>query len=174
VSAEQRTGYAYRLRPPAPRSGVAAAKVLEAARLIPAPRWSFLAASLWDAVEGSGRANLHPIAELPTDAAPNLRGDFGHIFGEAAELRWRRRDDGSYEALLLTERPLNDSEATDMREIGVYLATRIAPAANELLELAGAAVVRSLSRVEYRDRESLALRFVRYRGANLAQTEEPA
>lgn len=158
-------GYAYRLAPARPDAGVSAEVVEQIVRrLLDEPRWAFRAASLWDAEEGAGRANLRPIAPVPAGEAPDLRGDFGHVFSARAELRWRRREDGQYEALLLTEGPLDDGEG-GLQQIGrIYYAVEVPPEANELLELDARGPRRSLRRVEYRDPDSLAVRFVRFCG----------
>jgi hypothetical protein len=65
--------------------------------------WSFGGAAQWDFVAERGRENLRQLAEFAAGAAIELRGDFGHAFSDQAEVRWKRRDDGAYDVLILRE-----------------------------------------------------------------------
>jgi hypothetical protein len=67
--------------------------------------WAFGGASRWDFVAGRGRDNLRPIEVFAGAGAIDVSGDFGHAFSAGAEVRWKRRDDGMYDVLVLSEDP---------------------------------------------------------------------
>jgi hypothetical protein len=66
--------------------------------------WTFGGAAQWDFDSRRGRKNLRPIIKIPTEGALDLQGDFGHAFNSDAEVRWKRRDDGGYDVLILSEK----------------------------------------------------------------------
>ena len=98
-------GYLYRL----PSADVAMLRGL-VRDLVTLPCWTFGGAALWDVDLNAGRENLRPITEIRAVDELDLRGDFGHAFSEAAEVRWQQRDAGRYDALVLLERPLTAQE----------------------------------------------------------------
>jgi hypothetical protein len=65
--------------------------------------WIFGGAAQWDFEAGRGTNNLRQLAKLAAGAAIELAGDFGHAFSKRAEVRWKRRDDGDYDVLILRE-----------------------------------------------------------------------
>jgi hypothetical protein len=66
---------------------------------------TFGGAAQWDFDTSKGRENLRPIKQFTgTVALDDLKGDFGHAFSEKAEVRWKRRDDGAYDVLILSEK----------------------------------------------------------------------
>jgi len=67
--------------------------------------WTFGGAAQWDFDSKRGRENLRPINMFPNEGALNLQGDFGHAFNRDAEVRWKRRDNGDYDVLVLSEHP---------------------------------------------------------------------
>jgi hypothetical protein len=70
--------------------------------------WTFGGASQWDFdphLEDK-RKNLREVAPIGAAQALSLSGDFGHAFAPAAEVRWKRRDDGAYDVLVLSEAQL--------------------------------------------------------------------
>ncbi len=105
------SGYVYRICP----LDSAQLKQL-AAEIVGLSCWSFGGAALWDLDPGQGTANLRPIKALGRLEDLDLRGDFGHIFSERAELRWKRRDDGAYDVLALSEQPLSIAGAQTLVE----------------------------------------------------------
>ncbi len=50
--------------------------------------------------------DLTKITEVKTAAEIDLHGDFGHIFGTTAEVRWRRINKEQYDVLILSDKPL--------------------------------------------------------------------
>lgn len=98
------SGYLYRIFP-----ADAARLRAVAAELISPPCWTFGGAALWDFDASKGRANLRPVTPLPgadAIAALEIAGDFGHLFGAEAELRWKRYDETTYDLLVLSEQEL--------------------------------------------------------------------
>lgn len=66
--------------------------------------WTFSGSIHWDIDLSNPGKNLRAISQISTNAiAQFLAGDFGHFFSPKAELRWKRRDDGGYDVLLLIE-----------------------------------------------------------------------
>lgn len=63
---------------------------------------TFGGAAQWD-FDPHSKENLRSI--IKTDKDVEIRGDFGHAFSEQAEVRWKRRDDGRYDVLVLSESP---------------------------------------------------------------------
>jgi hypothetical protein len=90
-------GYLWRL----PKANATTLKNLIAA-VFPSTCWCFGGALLWDVNPENGRENLRPIEEMDASRV-NINGDFGHAFAEHAEVRWKRRDAGDYDVLLLAE-----------------------------------------------------------------------
>lgn len=82
------------------------------------PCWSFGGAALWDLDPDKGVNNLCPIKELRRLEDLDLRGDFGHIFSARAEMRWKRRDNGEYDVLVLSEQPLSIAGSQTRRRLG--------------------------------------------------------
>ena len=62
--------------------------------------------ALWD-VQPKELPKLSGIAEVTNAADLDLHGDFGHVFGPTAELRWRRIDEQHYDVLILSDSPLD-------------------------------------------------------------------
>jgi hypothetical protein len=65
--------------------------------------WSLGGAAQWDFVAERGPENLRQLAEFTAGDIIDLAGDFGHAFSDQAEVRWKRRDDGDYDVLILRE-----------------------------------------------------------------------
>lgn len=104
-------GYLYRI------ARADAARVRELAReVVGLPCWSFGGAALWDLDPDKGTDNLRPVKALGRLEDLDLRGDFGHIFSARAEVRWKRRDDGDYDVLVLSEQPLSIAGAQTVGE----------------------------------------------------------
>lgn len=81
-----------------------AGKIRELAQQMPGlPCQQIRATSLWDL---DGLPQLDEVKSCTTAEEIILTGDFGHLFNMRAELRWKRRDDGSYDVLVLTESEL--------------------------------------------------------------------
>ncbi len=81
--------------------------------------WSFGGALLWDVSPRAGRANLRPVTSV-TPASVVLDGDFGHAFAEEAEVRWKRRDDGAYDVLVLAEDQAIGAQRQGLALIAIY------------------------------------------------------
>jgi len=60
--------------------------------------------------------DLTKITEVKTAAEIDLHGDFGHIFGTTAEVRWRRIDEAHYDILILSDTPLEIEGADALGE----------------------------------------------------------
>lgn len=111
---EDRPSYVYRVeRADAPRL-----RALIAEHVV-GDVWVGGGAAHWDFDPHLGKKNLREIVKIPADATPaltdeHLKGDFGHAFSRAAELRWKRRDDGDYDVLVLSEAPLAVDGATPL------------------------------------------------------------
>jgi len=67
------------------------------------PGWAFSGAAQWDFDSRDGGSNLREIAPIPAVDLIDVKGDFGHAFSCKAEVRWKRRDDGKYDVLVLSE-----------------------------------------------------------------------
>lgn len=65
--------------------------------------WTFGGAAQWDFDSKGGRGNLREIKPISVADIIDLKGDFGHAFSDNAEVRWKRRDDGKYDVLILSE-----------------------------------------------------------------------
>ena len=78
-----------------------AARVRELADKV-APRWQVVGRALWDVGD---RPDLTEITAVGDTL--DLCGDFGHVFGPTAELRWRRIDEQHYDVLILSDSPLD-------------------------------------------------------------------
>lgn len=118
MSEEQPYGYIYRVeRADWPRL----ANII--AECVGASGWTFGGAAQWDFAPQLGRDNLRPIIKFPREGALDPKGDFGHAFSQRAEVRWKRRDDGAYDVLILSEKeqtiegakPLHIGEAQHWR-----------------------------------------------------------
>src|SRR3712207_4922140 len=71
--------------------------------------WAFGGAAQWDfepSLEDM-RKHLRPIERFAGAVSIKVEGDSGHVFGESAEVRWKRRDDGAYDVLILKERAVD-------------------------------------------------------------------
>jgi len=64
---------------------------------------SFGGAAQWDFDTVRGRDNLRPITRFTDATTIELWGDFGHAFNKNSEVRWKRRDDGDYDVLILSD-----------------------------------------------------------------------
>lgn len=60
--------------------------------------------------------DLTKITEVKTAAEIDLHGDFGHIFGTTAEVRWQRIDEAHYDILILSDTPLEIEGADALGE----------------------------------------------------------
>lgn len=67
--------------------------------------WTFGGAAQWDFVSNKGQQNLREVASFADADLVDIEGDFGHAFSVKAEVRWKRRDDGHYDVLVLSEDP---------------------------------------------------------------------
>ena len=67
--------------------------------------WTFGGAAQWDFVSTEGQKNLRELKPIADTEPIDVKGDFGHAFSESAEVRWKRRDDGRYDVLVLSEQP---------------------------------------------------------------------
>lgn len=67
--------------------------------------WAFGGAAGWDFNPGLAdlRENLRPIEPFADVATIDVGGDFGHAFSVDVEVRWKRRDDGAYDVLVLSK-----------------------------------------------------------------------
>ncbi|MGQ9926482.1 MAG: hypothetical protein ACUVS4_06380 [Chloroflexaceae bacterium] len=104
-------GYLYRID----RAEAARIRTL-AHEVVGLPCWSFGGAALWDLDPGKGGNNLRSIKALDRLEDLDLSGDFGHIFSMRAEVRWKRRDDGAYDVLVLSEQTLSIQGARTLAE----------------------------------------------------------
>jgi hypothetical protein len=95
---------------------------------------------------------LYSFARVSSAAELDLRGDLGHIFSAQAEVRWKRRNNGSYDVLLLTEQMQTLEGVTPL---GGMWATR-----------AISLQVRLRRNVQGNQQEPIALRAVEYCAAN--------
>jgi hypothetical protein len=102
----QQYGTVYRI----PQADQARLRQLVAA-YVELPGWTCGGAALWEFDPQRGQENLRPmtlfndIHDLRTD------GDFGHAFSGAAEVRWKRRDQDTYDVLILSETTLDIADA---------------------------------------------------------------
>lgn len=76
---------------------------------------TFGGAAEWDFESKRGRDNLRPIKQFADAAAIDVRGDFGHAFNADTEVRWKRRDGGQYDVLILSEKPQAVDKAQSLR-----------------------------------------------------------
>jgi hypothetical protein len=76
--------------------------------------WAFGGAAQWDFDAAHGPANLRPIGSFADAATINVEGDFGYAFSSDAEVRWKRRDDGAYDVLVLSEKQLTVHGSTPL------------------------------------------------------------
>lgn len=76
--------------------------------------WSFGGAAAWDFEPERGHKNLRALAKFDDATTLDCTGDFGHAFSLRAEVRWKRRDDGSYDVLVLSEQQLTIAGATSL------------------------------------------------------------
>ncbi len=76
--------------------------------------WTFSGAAQWDFDPTRGRENLQPIEPFVDGASILVKGDFGHAFSRSTEVRWKRRDDGAYDVLILSEQQLSINGATPL------------------------------------------------------------
>ncbi|MCX7790592.1 MAG: hypothetical protein N2378_08125 [Chloroflexaceae bacterium] len=119
-------GYLYRI------ARADAARVRElAGEVVGLPCWSFGGAALCDLDPGKGTDNLRPIRALGRLEDLDLRGDLGHIFSARAEVRWKRRDDGSYDVLVLSEQALS---ITGLQTLGEEWDVSEPPARNKIIQ----------------------------------------
>jgi hypothetical protein len=100
------SGYLYRI----PQADAALLQRV-IAELVTPNGWTFGGAALWDFDIRLGPANLRPLQPFTAGAAVSLAGDVGHAFNRAAEVRWKRRDDGAYDVLVLSETEQTLAEA---------------------------------------------------------------
>lgn len=93
-------GYIYRIA----RADAALVRTL-VADIVGSTGWTFGGAALWDLDVTQRQSNLRRISSVAGDLGANLdvRGDFGHAFSDAAEVRWKRRDQDVYDVLILSE-----------------------------------------------------------------------
>jgi len=77
--------------------------------------WSFGGAAQWDFVASQGSKNLRKLDKFAAGAALDLGGDFGQAFSPNAEVRWKRRDDGAYDVLILREEGQAVDDAEPLR-----------------------------------------------------------
>lgn len=143
------------------------------------PCWSFGGAVLWDVEPAKGRENLRPVQEVTEPAALDISGDFGHAFSRQAEIRWKRREDGDYDLLLLTETALTPERADLFGgQLLLVFPVVLVPdeRAADLLDTPRGereqGIRHRLDRKEYRD-EQLAVRFVRYVGLRRVKETPP-
>ncbi|MEI8305998.1 MAG: hypothetical protein WCF99_02920 [Chloroflexales bacterium] len=89
--------------------------------IFPVKCWNFGGALLWDVRTNipDKRENLRPITEVPSSAV-EISGDFGHAFAEKAEVRWKRRDDGNYDLLVLSESPADPAPQFGLTPIAIF------------------------------------------------------
>jgi hypothetical protein len=80
--------------------------------------WTFGGAAQWDFDSHAGRGNLRAIKAITATDLIDVKGDFGHAFSASAEVRWKRRDDGGYDVLVLSEkqRAIEGSQPLRMRD----------------------------------------------------------
>ena len=76
---------------------------------------TFGGAAEWDFDAKRGRDNLREVKHFADVASIDLRGDFGHAFNADTEVRWKRRDDGDYDVLILSETPQTIEGALPLR-----------------------------------------------------------
>ncbi|NJK81264.1 MAG: hypothetical protein HC914_15815 [Chloroflexaceae bacterium] len=73
-----------------------------------------------------------PVSAVPLTHPEGGAYDFGHVFTTRAEVRWKRAEDGTYDALVLTEQPI---PALQANQIEMKLATRHPPSKDAWLVL---------------------------------------
>lgn len=79
--------------------------------------WTFGGAAQWDFDPhlDDKSENLRKITAFNPATSINVSGDFGHAFNADAEVRWKRRDDGAYDVLILSEQEQHIDGATPLR-----------------------------------------------------------
>ena len=70
--------------------------------------------ALW--LDAGAAPELTKILPVDSSAKILLNGDFGHIFGTTAEVRWRRIDEAHYDILILSDTPLEIEGADALGE----------------------------------------------------------
>ena len=76
---------------------------------------TFGGAAQWDFDAKQHNKNLRPIVPFSAAAPISVSGDFGHAFNKDIEVRWKRRDDGDYDVLILSEKPHVIDKAQPLR-----------------------------------------------------------
>lgn len=78
--------------------------------------WTFGGAAQWDfdPYLDDKRKNLREMTPIIAANQVNVAGDFGHAFSADAEVRWKRRDDGAYDVLILSEQEQHIDGATPL------------------------------------------------------------
>lgn len=113
------SGYLYRL----PEADAALLRTT-VAEVVGFPCWSFGGASTWEFDPGQGRANLRPLSLIQRSDELLVRGDFGHAFATRSEVRWKRRDQTSYDLLILSDAELQLVAAEPLGdERGVWMSS---------------------------------------------------
>lgn len=97
MSAQEGNGYIYRV------AKASAAEVQDIVATQVKQGSTFGGAAQWDLHTKKLRENLRPIDSFAVAARVNVCGDFGHAFNKHIEVRWKRRDDGDYDVLILSE-----------------------------------------------------------------------
>lgn len=157
MSEQAQEGYAYR------RARASRGELLALiGRLLPDELWFFSGATQWEFDAQDGRGNLRPIQSIAAPTAGHLTGDFGHFFGDAGEVRWRRVAEDGYDVLVLREAALvaDEQERLGLGLIGTFSAQAVPGRSGVLIEEGHG----RLGVVEYRDSASRAIRLVRFTG----------
>jgi len=108
MSAPLSIGYIYRI------AKASATEVQDIVATHVGAGWTFGGAAQWNLDTKKLRENLRPIDSFTASAHVNVCGDFGHAFSQAAEVRWKRRDDDIYDVLILSETPQNINGAVPL------------------------------------------------------------
>ncbi|NTU85975.1 MAG: hypothetical protein HGA45_42725 [Chloroflexales bacterium] len=166
-------GYLWRL----PRADASTLKRL-IADLLPETCWSFGGALLWDVRRdlADKRFNLRPINPVASSAI-DISGDFGHAFADTIEVRWKRRDDGDYDVLVLTEQAGNPAQQQGLTQIATFPQVE-AMAGRKALFLDTPAEIRAKKqhyRLDYNEYRAAngATQFVRYVRYESREEDEP-
>jgi hypothetical protein len=153
------TGYLHRIAPYTAEQALAFATQLHSETQQLA--WWISASQQWDVdIKGT---NLRPFASFSQTELDAFQGDFGRIFCEAWELRWKRLDDGQYDLLILTEQT-DLALPAEARRLPVAYTTKQSGKHNLLVHNPEPEVRKQqlIDYVEYLA-ENLAVVFVRYR-----------
>jgi hypothetical protein len=126
---------------------------------LPEECWSFGGALLWDVDSTKGQKNLRAITKGAA-AGVDITGDFGHAFAKDSEVRWKRRDDGDYDVLLLTETLPDMARQTQLHLNQIAVFPEVVPITDETAMFL--AVPRELQEKQLRPR----LDYKEYRAAN--------